>query len=89
MNPAHGTISIILHVFGYAGGMVALFVLARYAIVWRNVLAKKMRGKKEEELGGKGFQLDDRSDTWSTKIGGVKSTPMRVHKSFEVVVTEV
>ena len=82
MNPAHGTISIILHVFGYAGGMVALFVLVRYAIVWRNVLAKKMRGKKEEELGEKGFQLDDRSDTWSTKIGGVKPTPMRGAQEF-------
>jgi hypothetical protein len=89
MNPAHGNVGIILHVLGYAGGMVAFFVLARYAIVARNILAERMGGGKEEEPGEKGFQLDDGSDTWSAKIGVVKPTPMRVHKSFEVVVSEM
>jgi hypothetical protein len=88
MGPAHGNVSIILHILGYAGGIVALFVLARYAIVARNMLAERRRGGREEEdLGEKGFKLDDRSDTWSAKVGVVRPTPMRVQKSFHVIVT--
>jgi hypothetical protein len=87
MSPAHGSVSIILHILGYAGGIVALFVLTRYAIV-ANMLAERRRGGREEEdLGEKGFQLDDRSDTWSANVGVVRPTPMRVQKSFHVIVT--
>ncbi|OAG02248.1 uncharacterized protein CC84DRAFT_1049418, partial [Paraphaeosphaeria sporulosa] len=39
MNPAHGWRSIVLHVVGYAAGMIALFVLARYMVVARNLVA--------------------------------------------------
>ncbi|KAI4908968.1 hypothetical protein J4E90_008706 [Alternaria incomplexa] len=90
MNPAHGNASIVLHVLGYAGGMIALFVLARYAIMARNMLARRLQGSEEMEYGEKGIQLeDDRSDTWSAKVGVVKPTPMRVQKKPEIVVSEV
>jgi hypothetical protein len=89
MNPAHGNASIILHVLGYAGGMVALFVLARYAIIARNMLAQRLHGQEEIEYGEKGIHLDDdRSETWSAKVGVVKPTPMRVPKTPKIVVSE-
>jgi hypothetical protein len=89
MNPTHGNVSIILHVLGYAGGMIALFLLARYAMVARNILAQRLQGEYEAEYGEKGIQLDDRSDTWSAKVGVVKPTPMRVQKKPKIVISEV
>jgi hypothetical protein len=89
MNPAHGNVSIILHVLGYAGGMIALFLLARYAMVARNMLAQRLQDQDDTEYGEKGIQLDDRSDTWSAKVGVVKPTPMRVQKKPEAIVSEV
>ncbi|CAO2648605.1 Nn.00g078720.m01.CDS01 [Neocucurbitaria sp. VM-36] len=82
MNPAHGNWSIVLHIAGYAGGMIALFVLARYAIVLRNVVAEKMGlTRKEEggEMGEKGIKLDNGSDTWSSEF--VISRPVSVRSS--------
>ncbi|KAF2440142.1 hypothetical protein P171DRAFT_489916 [Karstenula rhodostoma CBS 690.94] len=58
MNPAHGKGGIVLHIVGYAGGMIALFVLARYAVVARNAVARRI-GAVEEEMGEKGMKLDD------------------------------
>ena len=70
--------------------MIALFVLARYAIVARNMLAQRVHGQEEIEYGEKGIHLDDdRSDTWSAKVGVVKPTPMRVQKKPEAIVSEV
>jgi hypothetical protein len=89
MSPAYRTISIVLHVLGYAGGIIALFVMTRYAILARNTLTDRLRRRKEGGLGEKGFQLDDRSDIWSARVRVVRPTPMCVQKSFEVVVAEV
>lgn len=71
MNPAHGNWSIILHIAGYAGGMIALFTLSRCAIMARNWVADKLEltRYKGREMGEKGLKLDDRIDTWSIKIG--------------------
>lgn len=68
MNPAHGNVSIILHVLGYAGGMITLFCLARYTIVLRNLLLQRLQECKAGKLDQKRFQLDDKSDTWSAKV---------------------
>ena len=85
LNPAHGNVSIVLHVLGYAGGMVALFAIARYAIVLRNMLAGRIQESKDEILSEKLYQLRTGSETWSAKVGVVKPTPMRVRKKPEVV----
>jgi hypothetical protein len=74
MNPAHGNASIILHVLGYAGGMVAIFVIVRYAIVARNMLAEKMELRRSEGLREKAIRLDDRSDSWSARVQIVRPT---------------
>ncbi|KAF1844636.1 uncharacterized protein K460DRAFT_365571 [Cucurbitaria berberidis CBS 394.84] len=81
MNPAHGNWSIVLHIIGYAGGMVALFVLARCAIVARHWIAKKTEGARREnaEMEEKGIKLDDRSDTWSSEM--VISKPSQARRS--------
>ena len=68
MNPAHGNASIILHVLGYAGGMLAIFVMVRYVIVGRNMLAQKMEMRRGEGLQEKAIKLDDRSDPWSAEV---------------------
>ena len=88
MNPAHGNVSIVLHVLGYAGGMIALFVLARYAISARNLLAQRLQGQDKTEYGEKGIELDERSDAWSAKVGVVKPTPMRAQKKPAIIVSE-
>ncbi|OAL55624.1 hypothetical protein IQ07DRAFT_607929 [Pyrenochaeta sp. DS3sAY3a] len=77
MNPAHGNWSIVLHIAGYAGGMVALFVGSRYAIVGRNWVAEKMGATRAEgggEMGEKGLKLENGSETWSSEM--IISRPM-------------
>lgn len=69
MNPAHGWRGIVLHVVGYAAGMVALFVLARYMVVVRNVVAKRVWGE-EREIGEDG-KSDGRSDLEACEIVSV------------------
>ncbi|KAI8943488.1 hypothetical protein NX059_001491 [Plenodomus lindquistii] len=66
MNPAHGTPSIILHVVGYGAAMVALFVVARYAIVARNALARNFGTSIGREVEDK--DIDHTSDTWSSSV---------------------
>lgn len=70
MNPVHGNASIVLHIVAYAGVMVALFVLSRYAIVARNALAKRMERSSgdEDEERGRGMFLDDKKETWSGEV---------------------
>lgn len=68
MNPAHGNASIILHVLGYAGGMLAIFFLVRFAIVARNKLAEKLESRRSEGLRERAIRLDDSSDTWSANV---------------------
>lgn len=79
MNPAHGNWSIVLHIAGYAGGMIALFTLSRCAIMARNWVADKLEltRYKGREMGEKGLKLDDRIDTWSIKIGLEKPEEVR------------
>ena len=53
------------------------------------MLAQRLQDQDDTEYGEKGIQLDDRSDTWSAKVGVVKPTPMRVQKKPEAIVSEV
>ncbi|KAJ4369965.1 hypothetical protein N0V83_005729 [Neocucurbitaria cava] len=80
MNPAHGKWSIVLHIAGYAGGMVVLFVMARYAIVARNVVAERMgmmRRERGGDMGEKGIRLNDGSGTWSSELIISRPVPVR------------
>ncbi|KAH7089528.1 hypothetical protein FB567DRAFT_618730 [Paraphoma chrysanthemicola] len=77
MNPAHGNASVILHVLGYAGGMIAIFVIVRYAIIVRNTVVEKMELRRGEGLREKAIKLDDRSDTWSARVEIVRPVPMK------------
>jgi hypothetical protein len=81
MNPAHGAVSVILHVLGYAGGMIAIFFIVRYAIVARNMLASKLESRRAGGLREKTIKLDDRSDTWSANV--VIEKPVRAKNSRE------
>ncbi|KAH7412117.1 hypothetical protein DE146DRAFT_603124 [Phaeosphaeria sp. MPI-PUGE-AT-0046c] len=82
MNPAHGNASIILHVLGYAGGMIAIFFLVRYAIVARNMLAEKMETRRSQGLREKAIRLDDSSDTWSANVQIGKPVQARSGRAF-------
>lgn len=87
MNPAHGNWSIVLHIAGYAGGMVALFVGSRYAIVGRNWVAEKTGATRAEgggEMGEKGLKLENGSETWSSEM--IISRPMPVRHDANCVV---
>lgn len=68
MNPAHGNASIILHVLGYAGGMLAIFLVVRYMIIGRNTLARKLELRRGEGLHEKAIKLDHGSSTWSARV---------------------
>jgi hypothetical protein len=68
MNPAHGKASIVLHVVGYAGAMIAIFFIVRYAIIARNMVAAKIETRRSGGLREKGFEQDDESDTWSGDV---------------------
>ena len=66
MNPAHGNASIILHVLGYALGMIAIFFLVSGAIRLREMLAEWLRESKEPNVQEKVMTLNGVSDTWSS-----------------------
>jgi hypothetical protein len=68
MNPAHGKVSVVLHVVGYAGAMLAIFLLVRYAIIVRNMLAARMDARRSRGLQEKATKLDNGSDTWSANV---------------------
>lgn len=68
MNPAHGNVSIILHVLGYAAGIITIFFLVSATIRLRNILARRLREGKDTNVQVKGMKLDDASDTWSSNI---------------------
>lgn len=57
LNPAHGTASILLHILGYTAGIVALFLLVRGALWFKNWVGERKEVKKVEMV-----KLDDRSD---------------------------
>lgn len=61
LNPAHGKLSIILHVLGYAALMTAIFVVVHFAVVGRNMLAKRMRSKRNGNIMEKEAMLEDYS----------------------------
>jgi hypothetical protein len=80
MNPAHGNGSVALHVLGYAGAMVAIFVIVRYSIVARNMVATRVglvRDAGGQEIS---MKLDDRSDTWSASVEVEKPHHTRRHR---------
>jgi hypothetical protein len=77
MNPAHGNVSIILHILGYAAGIIAIFFIVRYAIVARNMLAAKMGvGRNNEKM----VKLDDQSDTWSANVEIVQPVQAKTNR---------
>jgi hypothetical protein len=86
MNPAHGKLSIILHVLGYAAGMIAIFFIVRYAIVGRNMLAAKLEARRDQGLRDKSVRFQNQSDTWSATVEVEK--PVRA-KSSEVFSSQV
>lgn len=65
LNPAHGSASIILHVLGYAAGVIAIFFLVSGAIRLRNMLARRLDKSNGTSIKEKGEILDDSSDVWS------------------------
>ena len=65
MNPVHGNASIILHVLGYALGMIIIFFLVSSAIRLREMLAKWLSEGKGPSIQEKVMTLDGASDTWS------------------------
>jgi hypothetical protein len=81
MNPAHGKASIVLHVAGYAGAMIAIFFLVRCTIIARNMLAAKMEVRRNKGLKEKATKLDDASDTWSASVGVEKPGEARSARS--------
>jgi hypothetical protein len=66
MNPAHGNVSIILHILGYAGGIITIFFLVSGAIRLRNMLTRRLSEGKDLGYHEKGVKLDDASDTESS-----------------------
>jgi hypothetical protein len=79
MNPAHGNASVVLHVVGYAGAMLAIFVIVRYAIVLRNMVGRKMELIRDKGLNEKAIKLDDGSDTWSANVEVEKPRIVKGH----------
>jgi hypothetical protein len=82
MNPAHGTTSIVLHVAGYAGAMIIIFLVVRYAIIARNLLAAKMEVRRSKGLQETAIKLDDASDTWSAGVEVEKPEEARRHRVY-------
>jgi hypothetical protein len=68
MNPAHGNVSIVLHILGYAGGIIVIFFLASAAIRLRNVVARITAKDQNLTENEKGMKADDASDTWSSDV---------------------
>jgi hypothetical protein len=84
MNPAHGNVSIILHVLGYAAGMIAIFFLVSGAIRLRNMLARRLSEGKDTRLQEKRMKLDDASDTWSSNISVLRPESARSKDEYMV-----
>jgi hypothetical protein len=82
MNPAHGNASVVLHVLGYAGAMVAIFVIVRYAMVGRNRVARRMALVRDAGVETS-MKLDNRSDTWSASVEVEK--PQRTRRNRDWV----
>jgi hypothetical protein len=49
LSPAHGNASIILHILGHAGAMIAFFFLAGGAIRVRNIVARNKQDRSGEQ----------------------------------------
>jgi hypothetical protein len=68
MNPAHGNVSIVLHILGYAGGIVVIFCLVSGAIRVRNVVARITATVQKFNESEKCMKAEDASDTWSSDV---------------------
>lgn len=77
LNPAYGNVSIILHVLGYAAGMIAIFFLVSGAIRLRNMLARRLNEGKDIRIQEKSMKLDDASDTWSSDVSVLRPESAR------------
>jgi hypothetical protein len=82
MNPAHGNVSIILHVLGYAAGMIAIFFIVRYAIVGRNMLAARLEARRDQGLRDKSVRFENQSDTWSATVEDEKPIRAKGNEGF-------
>lgn len=76
MNPAHGKVSIVLHVLGYAAGITAIFCLVSGAIRIRKLLARKMVEMKDVADNEKDVRSDASSDTWASDISILRPEPV-------------
>ncbi|KAH8716861.1 hypothetical protein GQ44DRAFT_730385 [Phaeosphaeriaceae sp. PMI808] len=83
MNPAHGKASIVLHVLGYAGSIIAIYVIVHYAIIGRNLIAQKLEIRRSQGQREKAIKLDDRSNTWSANVEIEIEKPRRVRRIEE------
>jgi hypothetical protein len=68
MNPAHGNASIVLHILGYAGGIVVVFFLVSGAIRVRHVVARITSKDQKFNESEKSMKAEDASDTWSSDV---------------------
>jgi hypothetical protein len=62
--------------------MIAIFLIVRYAIVARNMLAARLEARRSGELQEKVFQQDDGSDTWSGDVEIVRPEEARKQQSI-------
>lgn len=84
MNPAHGNVSILLHVLGYAAGMITIFFLVSGAIRLRNMLARRQNQNEDASIREKEMKLDDASDTWSNSVSACRPQSSRGKDESEV-----
>ncbi|KAF3002926.1 hypothetical protein E8E13_003090 [Curvularia kusanoi] len=84
MNPAHGNVSIVLHIAGYAGGIIAIFCLVSAAIRLRKMFARRSIGSQICMESEKATKSDDASDTWASEISILRPESVRRKDEFHV-----
>ncbi|KAH6642391.1 hypothetical protein C7974DRAFT_420685 [Boeremia exigua] len=84
MNPAHGNVSIILHVLGYAAGITAIFFMVSGVIRLRNMFIERLSEGRQKNTQEKGERLDDVSDVWSNEISVSRPESARTKEEYVV-----
>ena len=84
MNPAHGSVSIVLHILGYAGGIIVIFCLVSGAIRVRNAVARRNAKDQNFIEIEKGMKAEDASDTWRSDVSILRPESARGEGSSNV-----
>lgn len=58
LNPAHGNLSIVLHILGYTGGIITIFALVSLMQVFKGRLSKRFARK----------EVADDGDSWDSRF---------------------